>query len=86
MGFESIHAGLLEISYNGYLGLLHLGLLRCRSEGAFELANLYEEIIHQWSNLNIVSFGHFPGLLSSYLEEKACRSSSPLISQGPDSV
>ena len=69
---EGIDPELLHRFYDGYLNQLHTRSIQSRAEGAFERANLYEEIAHQWEGMNFVTnFVEYPGLLSAYVDELA---------------
>ena len=72
MPAEGIDPELLQRFYDGYLNLIHTRAIQSRAEGAFERANLFEEIAHQWENMHIVTdFSEYPGLLSLYVDELA---------------
>lgn len=63
---------LLRSFYDGYLKSLHIIAIKSRAEGAFERANLFEEIFHQWECMNLIThFNEYPGLLSAYVDELA---------------
>jgi hypothetical protein len=69
---EGIDPELLRRFYEGYLNLLHVRAIQSRAEGAFERANLFEEVAHQWECMNIITdFAEFRGLLSLYVDELA---------------
>lgn len=69
---NGIDIELLQRFYDGYLSTLREGAIRSRSEGAFERANLFEEVVHQWECMNIVTnFNEFRGLFSAYVDELA---------------
>jgi len=69
---EGVDPELLRSFYFGYLDMLHIGAIQSRAEGAFERANLFEEISHQWEYLNIVTnLSGYPGLFSAYRGELA---------------
>lgn len=69
---EGIDPELLRRFYEGYLTLLHVRATQSRAEGAFERANLFAEVVHQWECMNIITnFEVFSGLLSAYVDELA---------------
>jgi hypothetical protein len=69
---EGIDPDLLQRFYASYLNLLHVRSIQSRAEGAFERANLFEEIAHQWGCMNFISdLTVYPGLLSLYVDELA---------------
>jgi hypothetical protein len=67
---DQIDPELLRRFYVGYLECISKCAILSRIEGAFDRANLYEEILHQWKNMNFVTnLQEFPGLFSAYLQE-----------------
>jgi len=67
---EGIDPELLLRFYEGYLNLLHVRAIQSRAEGAFERANLFAEVAHQWECMNVITnFAEFPSLLSLYVDE-----------------
>lgn len=61
---------LLRRFYVWHLDFISECAILSRTEGAFDSANLYEEILHQWKNMNFVTnLQEYPGLFSAYLQE-----------------